>query len=83
MNQIKYTILLLSIVLAMDVSAQQLPEQYREKFTESFPIRKQQHLELKAYVDSILEKGIERNMTFFKPDYFSIEDYENSLYPYR
>jgi len=65
------------------VKAQQIPEQYREKFSGSFPIRKEQHLELKAYVDKILEQGIEKSLTAFNPDFFSLEDYKNSLYPYR
>src|SRR5688500_13511358 len=65
------------------VSAQKSAEQYREKFTESFPIRKEQHLELKAYADKIVSRGIEKTMTSFSPDFFSVEDYENSLYPYR
>jgi len=36
------------------------PEQYREKFSESFPIRKQQHLELKDYVDRLITEQKER-----------------------
>lgn len=83
MNHIKYTILLASFVIATSTSAQKLPEQYREKFSESFPIRKEQHLEMKAYVDRILEEGIAQNMVSFEPDFFSIEDYKSSLYPYR
>lgn len=74
---------MMSLVLAMNAHAQKLPEQYREKFSESFPIRKEQHLEMKTYADRILEQGIRKNLASFKPDYFSIEDYENSLYPYR
>ncbi len=63
--------------------AQQIPEQYRENFSNSFPIRKEQHLEIKAYVDQLLEENIKASLTSFEPDYFSIEDYINSLYPYR
>lgn len=65
------------------VSGQELPDQYREKFRESFPIRKEQHLELKAYADRIVSDGIGKTMVSFNPDFFSVEDYENSLYPYR
>lgn len=83
MNHIKHTLLLMSLVLTVNATAQKLPEQYRENFSESFPIRKEQHLEMKTYADRILEQGIRRNLASFKPDYFSIEDYENSLYPYR
>jgi hypothetical protein len=65
------------------LNAQQIPEQYRENFSNSFPIRKDQHLEIKAYADKLLEEDIRASLSFFKPDYFSIEDYINSLYPYR
>jgi len=63
--------------------AQNLPEQYREKFSESYPIRKEQHLEIKAYIDKLLKEEIDKSMSFFQPDFFSISDYENSLFPYR
>jgi dienelactone hydrolase len=63
--------------------AQDLPEQYREKFSESFPIRKEQHLELKAYADRILAEGIQKSLASFNPDFSSIEKYKSSLSPYR
>lgn len=63
--------------------AQELPEQFREKFSESYPIRKEQHLEIKAYIGNLLREEIEKSLNFFQPDFFSISDYENSLYPYR
>jgi hypothetical protein len=66
-----------------DLVAQEIPEQYRENFSNSFPIRKDQHLEIKAYVEKLLAEKIETSLLSFKPDYFSIEDYKNSLYPYR
>jgi hypothetical protein len=37
---------------------QQIPEQYRENFSNSFPIRKDQHLEIKSYADKLLEENI-------------------------
>ena len=80
------SILILFIVaglLPISSIAQQIPEQYREPFSNSFPIRKDQHLEIKAYVDKLLAENIETSLISFKPDYFSIEDYKNSLYPYR
>lgn len=82
---IKVTVacMLISVVGVLTASAQKLPDQYREKFAESFPIRKEQHLELKAYTDKILSQGIAKTMASFNPDFFSVEDYENSLYPYR
>jgi predicted esterase len=77
--------LILSLFTGAFITAytQELPEQYREKFTDSYPIRKEQHLEIKAYVDKLLSEEIEKSMQFFEPDFFSISDYENSLYPYR
>jgi dienelactone hydrolase len=63
--------------------AQQLPEQYREKFSDSYPIRMKQHFEIKAYVDKLLEHNIQESLASFKPDFFSIADYEDSLVPYR
>jgi dienelactone hydrolase len=72
-----------SIIFPGYSMAQQMPEQFREKFTNSFPIRSDQHLEIKAYADKLLQEGIKESLASFKPDYFSIEDYQNSLYPYR
>ncbi len=43
--------------------AQQIPEQFREPFSNSFPNRKDQHLELKAYADKLLEDKY-KNLTF-------------------
>ncbi|MBL7187514.1 MAG: hypothetical protein ISS70_14420 [Phycisphaerae bacterium] len=62
---------------------QEVPGQYRETFSESFPIRKQQHLELKEYVDKLIAEQKVRSLSFFKPDFSSIERYKESLLPYR
>ena len=70
-------------IFPANLIAQKMPEQYRENFSNSFPIRKDQHLEIKAYADKLLEENTNTSLTSFKPDYFSIEDYKNSLYPYR
>jgi len=67
----------------MCANAQELPEQYGENFSESYQIRKEQHLEMKAYVDELLNEKIDASLNKFLPDFFSIESYENSLYPYR
>ena len=67
----------------VDLLGDEVPGQYREKFSESFPIRKQQHLELKDYVDKLIQEQKERSLSFFKPDFSSIERYEESLLPYR
>ena len=58
-------------------------EQFREPFSESYQIRKEQHIELKAYADGVLNEKIETSLNKFQPDFFSTESYESSLYPYR
>jgi hypothetical protein len=65
------------------LQAQELPEQFREPFSESYSIRKEQHLEIKAYVNEVLKERIDTALNKFQPDFFSIESYESSLYPYR
>ena len=65
------------------LQAEQVPEQFREKFAESFPIRKQQHLEVKAYIDNLIAERKEQSLNSFKPDYSGIAQYEKSLAPYR
>lgn len=71
------------MIYQAEITAQQLPQQYREKFSNSFNIRKDQHLEIKAYIDKLLLENVNEAVASFQPDYFSIEDYKNSLYPYR
>lgn len=63
--------------------AQEVPEQYREKFSESYSIRYEQHMEIRAYIDALLEEQINATLAMFQPDYSSIENYFNSLGPYR
>ncbi len=79
------SILLVSLVIACSesLSAQDIPGQYREKFSESFPIRKQQHLELKEYIDLLVEEGKVQALSKFTPDYSGIEQYEESVIPFR
>lgn len=64
-------------------NAQEQVEHFTEPFSKSYPIRQEQHLEIKAYVDKLLREEIEISLNKFLPDYFSVETYENSLYPYR
>ncbi|MCK4966567.1 hypothetical protein KAS50_06025 [bacterium] len=65
------------------LTAQELPDQYKESFNESFPIREKQHLELDAYMDGLINKSEEERDLFFKPDYSSIKNYRSSVVPYR
>jgi len=71
------------IIYPLYLSAQEMPEQYKEKFSESFLIRKKEHLELNDYLDKSLEKTRDRIQAFFKPDFSSIECYKSSLSQYR
>ena len=63
--------------------SQELPEQYREKFSDSFSIRKEQHIDLGKYTDRLVEERINKTLTFFKPDYSNIESYKKSTSKYR
>lgn len=57
-----------------------LPEQYREPFVRSFPIREQQHLQIKAYAERL--PAVKRSptaMPAFEPDYSSVEAFQRSL----
>ncbi len=82
-TKVIFCIIFFIIIFPAFAKVQELPEQYREKFSESFPIRKMQHLEIKEYIDKLLEESIEQSLTFFKPDFSGIEQYKNSLQPYR
>ena len=81
---IRLTIIIFWVILASASSyAQDLPGQYREPFAESFPIRKQQHLELKSYADGLIEKEVELSLTRFSPDFSGRDQYKESIIPYR
>jgi dienelactone hydrolase len=79
----KLLVILFVFTFNLSPDAQELPEQFLEPFSDSYAIRKEQHMELKAYVDNVLNEKIETSLNKFQPDFFSIESYENSLYPYR
>lgn len=67
------------IVCPVCLKSEQIPEQFREKFSESFPIRKRQHLDVKDYVDKLIAERKEQSLNSFKPDYSGIAQYEKSL----
>lgn len=81
----KKLLLIMVLIGALPVAsnAQEMAEQCREKFSESYPIRKEQHLEIMAYVQKMTEEKISKALDQFQPDFFSLEDYKSSLYPYR
>lgn len=56
---------------------------YREPFAASFPIRREQHLQIKAYADTLLQAQAERALRSFEPDCSSVAAYQRSLTPYR
>ncbi len=79
------SILILCFIVAgsASLSAQDIPGQYREKFSESFPIREEQHLELKKYIDLMVMDQKEQTLSKFSPDYSGIKQYEKSIIPFR
>ena len=56
---------------------------YREPFADSFPIRREQHLQIKAYADRLLQEQTARAIASVQPDYSSLAAYERSLEPHR
>ena len=63
--------------------AEDLPDQYREPFAKSYPIRERQHLQMKAYLDSFPAPAEEVGEATFTLDFSSPEAYERSLEPIR
>ncbi len=82
-KSIIYFIVTFSIAGSINLCAQDIPGQYREKFSESFPIREQQHLELKAYIDLLIEESKDQSLSIFTPDFSGLRQYEESLIPFR
>jgi dienelactone hydrolase len=62
---------------------QEMPEQYREPFAKSYPIREKQHLQMKAYLDGFPARTPDETETEFKLDFASPEAYARSLTPVR
>ncbi|MHC4117677.1 MAG: alpha/beta hydrolase family protein [Planctomycetota bacterium] len=78
--------LLISFLLfpcPLPLAAEQVPEQFREEFSRSFPIRKQQHIEVKEYVDRLISERKQQALDSFKPDFTNATQYEKSLSGYR
>jgi len=82
-NSIIYACCVFSLLLPPVVKAQEIPQQYREDWSVSWPNRKAQHLEIKAYVDKLLDEDVQKSLDAFKPDFSSIEKYKSSLTPFR
>jgi len=58
-------------------------EVYREPFAQSFPIREQQHQQIKAYADALLREQSQRALAAVTPDFTSPAAYEHSLEVHR
>lgn len=71
------------IICSASFYAQDIPGQYRESFSESFPIRKQQHLELKQYIDLLVAERKDQVLSQFTPDFSGIKQYEKSVIHFR
>jgi dienelactone hydrolase len=78
-----YTCCIFSFLFPLIIRAQEVPQQYREDWSVSWPNRKAQHLEIKAYIDKLLDEDIQKSLEAFKPDFSNIEKYKSSLTPYR
>jgi hypothetical protein len=69
--------------VAVLATAADLAAPYREPFAESFPIRREQHLQIKAYADKLLKAQAAKALASFAPDCSSLAAYERSAAPYR
>lgn len=78
-----FAILLLIGTLVSSLSAKDLPEQFREPFAKSFPIRERQHLELNDYLDNLILESRDKTLAYFNPDFSSINNYIHSRISYR
>lgn len=56
-----------------------LPEQFREPFAQSFPIRQAQHLQIKAYAERLPPQAASRTVKPPAPDFSSLAAYARSL----
>lgn len=74
---------LLALLSVAFVSSRAADAPYREPFAQSFPIRQEQHLQLKTYVDKLLSSQADRSLASLTPDFSSPPAYERSLAPYR
>jgi len=74
---------LTAIIAGASAAETPSPGPYREPFAESFPIRRDQHLQIKAYADRLLEDQTARALASVQPDYSSVAAYAQSLEPHR
>lgn len=76
--------MLLPIVcLCQLLSAEELPEQFRQPFSESYPIRIEQYQEMMAYFASLEAERQQRLDAAFQPDFSSADALNASMEGYR
>ncbi len=71
------------MVSCATMADEDLPEQYREPFAESYPIRERQHMQMKEYLDNFPTPSEEPVEKEFKLDFSSIARFQQSLEPVR
>jgi dienelactone hydrolase len=81
--QIVRILSVVAVSAAALAEAPPVPEQYREPFAQSFPIRREQHLQIKAYADKLLKAQADRALQSVEPDFSNVEAYQRSLQPFR
>lgn len=82
-NVLWWKLFLCLLCATLILKAQEPNEQYQEPFAESYPIRKEQHLEIQSYLQLLLRDKIETSLNKFQPNFSTIENYVNSLSPFR
>lgn len=80
-----YFCLIISVLLgwSVDIMSQANSKEFSEPFSASYPIRVEQHIEVKNWIETLKDEKIDETLAKFKPDYSSIEEYQMSVYPYR
>ncbi|HRE81538.1 MAG TPA: acetylxylan esterase [Opitutaceae bacterium] len=72
--------LILSLLVSLSATGTTpLPDQFREPFARSFPLREAQHLQLKAYAESLPPKQTSAALAPFAPDSTSVAAYQRSV----
>lgn len=83
MNGNRFSVTICLALFCSTTMGEDLPQQYREPFAKSWPIRKQQHLQMKAYLDSLPARKEETTDVTFQLNFQSVAAYEESVTPAR
>lgn len=68
---------------SIKIMAQDTTKEFSEPFSTSYPIRVEQHIEVKNWIEALKDEKINETLTKFNPDYSGIEKYKKSIYPYQ